>query len=955
VPAARLQQLITDGFAALGQGRLKEAELKIREVLSADPNHVDALHGLALIAHQAAQYQPAIALFDRAIALRPDFAATHVNRGNSLYALQQFDTAIQSHREALRLQPGLNSALVNLASALQASGRIDEAVAALEQALAADPDSPQTWNNIGNLYKEQGRLQDAIDAYTRALRIDPMMQQAFSNRLAAQKLDDQRTPAMILDAHREWSAWFEGVASSAPVLSNDADADRPLTGQPLRIGYVSPDCHTALPAYIHPVLMAHDRSKFTIYCYFNNPQLKATVDLLDIAETARVIKGMTDEQVAQLIHHDQIDILIDIAGHTGHNRLGVFAWQMAPVQMTWLDYLSTTGVEAMDYRITDPVADPAGAEGAEEGHSESLLRMPRTQWCWRPPEDAPPVAPLPQLRNGHITFGSFNNAIKLTDVTLTLWRQLFEQMPTAHLLAGGIAEGFARERILRALGTSADRVKFLPRLSTDDYRRAFAGVDIALDPMPFSGATTTLDALWQGVPVLTLPGVTSCSRSSASLLTELGLEDWIACDADDWLARAQRHAGDGGSLSALRENLRAKVSASAIVDAKTFTRDLENLYLNAWAKWCRDRNDANAQFASRAAGDAIPFLATDEALKSAERLMAQSEAVAEGLDVASLDRATDLLTQILHTRPDWKIARKDAARAYLAWAKMHPEASTYWKTHVPGRREKTKVSAIVCSIRADYFVHIKSQLKARFSKYEIEVIGIHDAKSLCEGYNRGAAKAKGDVLIFCHDDIDIVHDDFADRLLHHLGSHDLVGVVGTSRLVSGDWGHAGLPHLHGQIIHRPKDDIAVKAGKMSSFIYLAVGLQSPVMEGIQALDGVFMATHRRVWEALKFDEKTFDGFHLYDIDFSYRAHLAGYKVAVPLDLLLVHFSTGRYDRAWQQFHLRFLEKFPRLPNRPNVRRYANLNVKLQTLEQVERMHRALLHHQFGILKPETRP
>jgi protein O-GlcNAc transferase len=950
VPAARLQQLITDGFAALGQGRLKEAELKIREVLSVDPNHVDALHGLALVAHHAAQYQPAIALFDRAIAIRPDFAAAYVNRGNSLYALQQFDAAIQSHRDALRLSPGLNSALVNLASALQASGRIDEAVATLEQALAADPDSPQTWNNIGNLYKEQGRLQDAIDAYTRALRIDPMMQQALSNRLAAQKLDVQRTPAMILDAHREWSAWFEGVASSAPVLGNEVDPDRPL-----RVGYVSPDCHTALPAFIYPVLMAHDRSKFTIYCYFNNPQLKATVESLGVAETARVIKGMSDEHVAKLIQHDQIDILIDIAGHTGHNRLGVFSWQTAPVQMTWLDYLSTTGVEAIDYRITDAIADPAGTAGAEDGHSETLLRMPHTQWCWRPPEDAPSVAPLPQLQNGHITFGSFNNAIKLTDATLALWRQLFEQMPIARLLAGGIAEGFARERILQALSISPDRVTFLPRLSTDEYRRAFANIDIALDPMPFSGATTTLDALWQGVPVLTLPGVTSCSRSSASLLTELGLKDWIAHGASDWLARAQRQAGDASALGRLRESLRAKVSTSTIADTEKFTRDLENLYRNAWATWCRDRADANARFASRAANDAIPFLATDEALKSAELFMVQSEAVAEGLDVASLDHATDLLTQILRARPDWEMARKDAARVYLAWAKMHPEAAGYWSTHVPSRQEKTKVSAIVCSIRPDYFAHIKSQLKARFSKHEIEVIGIHDAKSLCEGYNRGAAKAKGDVLIFCHDDIDIVHDDFADRLLHHLGDHDLVGVVGTSRLVSGDWGHGGLPHVHGQIIHRPKDDVAVKVGKMSSLIYLAVGLQNPVMGGIQALDGVFMATHRRVWEALRFDEKTFDGFHLYDIDFSYRAHLAGYKVAVPLDLLLVHFSTGRYDRAWQKFHLRFLEKFPQLPNRPNVRRYANLNVKLQTLEQVERMHRALLHHQFGILQSKTRP
>jgi protein O-GlcNAc transferase len=933
--------LVTAALAALQRGAFAEAEPKFREALRLDANNIQALHGLGLVAHHTGNYQAAVALFDQVLVIDGQFFAAYVNRGNSLSALKQWDPAIASFNAALKISPALPSALVNLASALQAKGELDTAVATLQRALAAQPDAPETWNNLGNLFKEAGFLQDAIGAYSQALAINPHLPQAFSNRLAAQKLDITRTPKTILDAHREWADWFEADSATAPLLTNEPRPDRPL-----RIGYVSPDCHTALPAFIHHVIAAHDRSTLSVYCYFNNPQSQETLTELGVVDTARIMKGFDDERVTEMIYRDQIDILIDIAGHTGHNRLGVFARRPAPVQITWLDYLGTTGLGAMDYRITDAVADPAGAELA---HSEKLLRMPHTQWCWRPPMDAPGVDVCPQQTNGYVTFGSFNNAIKLTDATLALWRTLMETIPKAKLVIGGIAVGYACERVVKALGVAAERLTFLPRVDENEYRRAYGRVDIALDPMPFSGATTTLDALWQGVPVLTLPGETSCSRSSASLLTALGLQDWIAHDASEWLTLAQRHANDVAALTQWRMGLRERVAASSICDRQTFTRDLESRYRAAWREWCDARSSAIAAFASRSASEPINTLASDEAFMFAHRLLAQSEAslVAGAPDTNALGRATQLLTDLLHVRPNWEIARKEAACAYLAWAKHQPENQASWVSHVPGRQKKTKVSAIVCSIRPDYFAHIKSRLKARFSKHEIEVIGIHDAKSLCEGYNRGAAKAKGDVLIFCHDDIDIVHEDFADRVIYHLKTHDLVGVAGTSRLVDGDWGHGGVPHLHGQIIHRPPDEREVSVKKMASFIYLAIGLQQPVIEKIQAVDGVFIATHRHVWEAIRFDEATFNGFHLYDIDFSYRAFQAGYKLAIPLDLLLVHFSTGRYDVEWQKHNLRFLQKFPALTQRPNVNRYANLHVKLQTLEQIERLHRALLHHRFG--------
>ena len=912
-PPAPVVPLITEGMALLQAGNLREAELRFRNALAGDARNASALFGLGIIAHQTGHFAAALDLFDRSLAVDPSQVAAQVNRGNSLAALQQHAAAAEAFETALSLSPELPSALINLATALHALGRLDEAVAVLERARACQPDSPVLLNNLGNFYKDQGRIEEALACYRRALELNPMMQQAFSNQLAALKVDASLTPSQILGHHRQWSNWFEAVSTYAPLLVN-----APEPARRLRVGYVSPDCHTALPAFLDGVIAAHDRAQFDVFCYFNNPQDPQQLSLLGIAGGARVMRGRDDQQVASLIHEDAIDILIDIAGHTGHNRLGVFARKPAPVQMTWLDYLCTTGLAAMDYRITDAVADPPGSEAF---HCEQLLRMPHSQWCWQPDARAPAVSALPATRRGHITFGSFNNAHKLTDATLALWRRLLDTVPGARLRVAGIAEGVARARVLAGLACDGSRVEFLPRLGVDDYRRAFAEVDIALDPLPFSGATTTLDALWQGVPVLTLPGARSCSRSSASLLTALQLTDWIAVDEADFLARAQRLLADTAALAELRATLRGRMSASPILDPAGFTRALESLYRQAWHRWCEQRLAADARPDSLAGSDG--------ALLN----------IRAALDAGRNDDALALLKPLLKIRPQWELAKREMARACLAWSRTNPQFAAAWRVPVARVGNPQKVSAIVCSIRPEYFANVERTLRNQFARHDFELIGIHDAKSLCEAYNRGAARASGETLIFCHDDIDIAHADFGERLLHHLAAYDVVGVAGAGRLVNADWGHAGLPHVHGQIIHRPPGQ--------EDYLYFAAGLQAPVVENIQALDGVFIGMRRKVWEALRFDEATFDGFHGYDIDFTFRAHRAGYRLAVPMDLLLIHFSTGGYDLKWQAGNLRFLRKFPELSNLPAMHRHSNLHVKLKTLEPVERLHTGLLHHRFG--------
>lgn len=898
-------QRVRDAEKHLAARRFAEAERCLREVLAQAPRHAEALHKLGVLAFSAGHPGDAERLIRDALSIAPGNAAAWVNLGLALNALQRFPEALEAQHAALAIAPALESAHINQASPLQALGRIDEAVEVLEHATKLNAERPETWNNLGNLYKEQGRVGDALTAYDRALALNPLMQEAFSNRLATMKLCADVPPGENLAWHRRWSGWFAAVERDYVPLEVTLEPARRL-----RIAYLSPDCHTAVPAFIRPVWRHHDPPAVEVFVYFNHPRA-ADDPQLPAPGARRIMAGRSDEEVARMIRADRIDVLIDLAGHTGKNRLGVIARQPAPVQMTWLDYLGTTGLDAMQWRITDAVADPLGE--TESILSERLIRMPDTQWCWEPPAQAPVLAPLPAGQNGFLTFGSFNNYSKLTDATLATWRELLSALPNARLLVAGAPEGRARQRLLDALSVSADRLQFAPRVAEQDYRALIGTVDIALDPTPFSGATTTLDALWQGVPVATLGGPFPWSRSTASLLQCLGLSDWVFADADAFIHAMQEHASNPAALANLRAALREIVSRSAITDAASFTSALEANIRKVWQVWCRAR-----------ATVAPPTRANfDDGFTRLRALNAVGEGAA----------AMKLAMALYATRPSCALLHAEIARAALATV---PDPVPF--EAIP-QAACQSVSFIICSIRPDKLAAIRARIELLFRDHDVEVIGLTDARSLSEAYNRGAAEARGKWLVFCHDDIALPQEDFADRLFAHLASHDLIGMAGASKLVDGHWERSGWPHLHGQILHRPPDG--------QGWVYYCAGLQAPVMTGLTALDGVFLACRREVWEAVKFDADTFDGFHLYDIDFTHRAARAGYRLAVPSDLLLVHDSTGRYDAVWQRYNRRFLAKFPDQQGIPPAHRLSSLNVKLGTWEQVLRLRAALLASGFG--------
>lgn len=912
-----LTALYAEAMQLHNRGQFAQAEQKFRLILQYDPRQAEAWHRLGIIAYQTAQYHLADKFIRQALQLAPNHAPCYVNLGNTLKALTRFSEAAACYRRAIALEPKLASAYNNLGTTLQALGEIDEAVTVLQQAIELNPEQEEILNNLANLYKEQGRLHDALGTYQHALSINRRYKEAYSNRLAALKLSLLHTPEDVYREHRGYGLIFQSIYERYQCHSNTPDPQRRL-----KIGYVSPDCHTALPAFMRPVLKAHNPQQFEVYCYYNNPQPRETETLLS-NQQIRITSGLSDEQLLLQIQQDQIDILIDLAGHTGKNRLQVFIARPAPVQMTWLDYLNTTGLTQIDYRITDAITDPPGE--TERWHSETLLRLPGSQWCYEPAADAPEVAPLPMLHNDYLTFGSFNNTTKLTDATLALWARLLHELSNARLLAIGVHTGYAQARLRAAFGSAVERVKLLPRLSAREYRAAFAEVDIALDPFPFSGATTTLDALWQGVPVLTLPGKYSASRSAASLLTTLGLQEWIATNEEDYLHNAKRWSTAVSELVDLRAGLRDRMRRSRLLDATEFTRELEAIYRKAWQRWCAEVHDA-------------PQLVEQEKIHTraaADYCYIQSE---KDIQQGELEAALAKLRRVLNYQPGWTSARLVYVSSALMWAKRNPQKVAQILAPMPplDKTERKSVSVVICSIKPEQFARVTARYREVFTDYDLEIIGIHDAKSLCEGYNRGATQSRGDMLIFSHDDIDMVNGDFASRLLTHLARYDVVGVAGTSKLIDGDHSLAGYPYVHGQVIHEVEKQM----------IYLCADFSSPVAERAQAFDGLFFAVRREVWESLKFDEQTFDGFHLYDVDFTYRAYLAGFRLAIPLDLLMIHYSTGKYDRVWHRYNQRFREKFKdQLRGEPGPN--PAINVKLKSLQEIDQLRAALLHFRYG--------
>lgn len=536
------------------KGQLVQALEAYQVVLQKQPNHSDARFKLGLIYQEQEQFSKAIATYRELIQRHPNFAAAHNNLG----------------------------------MVLRKQGQLAEAIAAYERALALNPNFAATFNNLGNALKEQGKLEAAIAAYRRALNLNPDYTVAHSNLLFSLNYCSDYEPSDLYQAHQQWAV--RQITPTIPVIQQYTN--RPDPARCLRIGYVSGDLKThSVTYFLEPLLAACDRHRFEVICYANNQRTDATTERLQgLVHRWHNIVALGDEQVVQLIQQDAIDILVDLSGHTRGNRLRVFARKPAPVQVSYIGYPNTTGLNTMDYRFTDEWADPEGE--TDSLHTEELIRLPHGFLCYQPPWDAPNVDALPVLRAGHITFGSFNNLAKVSPPLIAHWSAILRAVPDSRLLlkARPLADANTCDDIRGVFadqGITADRLDLLGRIPAQaEHLNLYNQIDIALDTFPYNGTTTTCEALWMGVPVITQAGQTHAARVGVSLLRAVGLPELIATSTEDYIHKAISLAENPARLQRLRQTLRDRMQQCPLTNADLITQSVENAYRTLWRNWC---------------------------------------------------------------------------------------------------------------------------------------------------------------------------------------------------------------------------------------------------------------------------------------------------------------------------------------------------------------------------------
>jgi predicted O-linked N-acetylglucosamine transferase (SPINDLY family) len=568
-------------------GRLAEAERGYREILQVDSRHSDALHFLGVIAFQTDNLEPALDLVQRSVALRPDGAVYRNNLGQILERLGRGEEAERAYAAAVALDPAYAEAYNNLGHRLHGRDELAGAETCFRKAVELNPQYAEPHTNLGNLLKDRGELDAAIAEYRQAIALNPGQSFLHSNLLLTLHYHPDYSPADLKREHAAWARRHVAPLVSARRLHiNDAAPDRRL-----RIGYVSPDFREhAVARFILPVLEAHDAREVEVFAYSDvvRPD-NVTHSIRARVHQWRDVNALSDEQVAAVVRADRIDILVDLAAHSGRNRLLAFARKPAPVQITWLAYCSTTGVDAIDYRLTDRFLDPPGTDLTQ--YTERSIALPDCYWCYSPPLQAGATAPPCDRREGPLTFGCLNNFAKVTNATLALWMELLQRVPEAMLLLYA-PPGHHRDRVHEAMRQKqlpAGRLRFVPRQPLADYLDTWRDIDVALDPFPYCGGTTTCDALWMGVPVVTLAGRTAVSRAGASLLSNVGLERLIARSSEEYVALAASLIRDAAALARFRAELRERLHASPVMDAKRFTRNLEATFRRVWKTWCEDR------------------------------------------------------------------------------------------------------------------------------------------------------------------------------------------------------------------------------------------------------------------------------------------------------------------------------------------------------------------------------
>lgn len=578
------EQEIKTLVTLFADGRFAEAETFAHMMTLRFPLYGVGWKALGIASEKSGRDSDALASMQKAAALLPGDAESHFNLATLLHKLDRLDEAVASYRQALKIKPDYAEAHRNLGLALQNLGRLVEAAASYRLALETRPDFAEAHNSLGVTLQDLGLLEEALASYRRALEINPNHTVAYSNLLFLLNHIPDLAGPVALEQARQYGR----------IVSNNAKTrfmEWSCTKRPerLRIGFVSGDfIHSPVGHFLEPLLSKLNPASIEIIAYPTSPKAdKFTSKIKSYFSAWRPLFGLSDEEAARLIHADSVHVLIDLSGHTKNNLLPVFAWKPAPVQVSWLGYFATTGVAEIDYLIADPWTLP----NTEEIYfTEKIWRLPETRLCFRPPDEDVAVSPLPALANGYITFGCFNNLTKMNDKVVALWSRVLAAVPNSRLFlkAQQLGEPSVQQHTIERFaghGIDAWRLILEGFDSHAKYLTSYHMVDIALDTFPYPGGTTSFDALWMGVPVLTLNGERFLSRQGVGILMNAGLPDWIAADATDYMGRALTHAGDLQNLINLRSRLRRQVLASPLFDATRFARHFETAIWEMWQEY----------------------------------------------------------------------------------------------------------------------------------------------------------------------------------------------------------------------------------------------------------------------------------------------------------------------------------------------------------------------------------
>jgi protein O-GlcNAc transferase len=570
------------GLAAHRAGNLEEAAELYRQAIDLRPDFVEAYSNYGLVLSQLGRLADAAAVYERALQIKPDYVSALINLGALLRDHGRPAESLPYLERAAALAPNSPAAHGNLGNALKDEGRLDEAIASYQRALELDPNSPGLHNNLGLVLQKMGDISAATRSFRRAVSLRPKAVGPQRNLLSALLFDPDASPDAILGAHRRFGQVFD-IAAPAHEWPNPPEPQRQL-----RVGFVSSDFHDhPVARNLLPILLGLDRSRFRIFLYAElGVRDGVTEECRKVADEWRDITSIGDAAAAELVRSDQIDILFLLAGRYDRNRPLISIYRPAPVQVSLFDP-ATSGLSAIDYLIADPVLVPA-----EERRlfTECVVRLP-SYYVHSPLTNAPPVSPAPCLRNGFVTFGSCNKPSKLNDEVLKTWAELMARVPNARLLLkyrNQFASSAVRRRLEAALGPATmARVQMNVEMeSFTSHLATYHQIDIALDTFPFTGSMTTFEALWMGVPVITIRGSTMSARLGASTLHALGVDELIAPDRGGYLSIAEGLASSPERIEAFRRSLRARVASSRLCDGRRYARHFERVLRTIWHRWC---------------------------------------------------------------------------------------------------------------------------------------------------------------------------------------------------------------------------------------------------------------------------------------------------------------------------------------------------------------------------------